>query len=127
MTEKSNLSNRAQSFRYAFQGLRTLVQQEANARIHLAATLIVITAAAILEIDSNGWRWLWVVIAAVWVTEALNTAIERIADAAVPKPHPLIREAKDVAAAAVLISAFAAVLIGLSVLGPALLRFLARI
>jgi diacylglycerol kinase (ATP) len=54
----------------------------------------------------------------VWTAEALNTALEFLADAASPEFHPLVGHAKDVAAGAVLISAAGAVVIGLLVLGP---------
>ncbi len=57
-------------------------------------------------------------IALVWVTEALNTAIEFLADAAVPDPHSLIKHAKDVAAGAVLLASVAATVIGALVFLP---------
>ena len=41
----------------------------------------------------------------VWTAEALNTAFEFLADAASPNFHPVVRDAKDVAAGAVLITA----------------------
>jgi diacylglycerol kinase len=50
----------------------------------------------------------------VWLAEGMNTALEYLADAAVPEHHPLIGKAKDVAAGAVLITAmFAFVMAGL--------------
>ena len=127
MTEKWTLKKRTASFGYAFRGLGILLRDEPNARIHLFASLVVVSTALFLSIDATGWRWLGLAITAVWLTEALNTAIERIADAAVPHPHPLIGQAKDVAAAAVLLAALFAILIGVSVLGPALLRVWARL
>jgi diacylglycerol kinase len=54
--------------------------------------------------------------------EILNTAIERLADAAVPEIHPLIAQAKDAAAGAVLVAVFGSALIGLLVLGPPLMQ-----
>jgi diacylglycerol kinase len=57
----------------------------------------------------------------VWAMEAVNTAVERLADAAVPEIHPLIAQAKDAAAGAVLIAVLGAVVVGLLVLGPPLL------
>jgi len=59
-----------------------------------------------------------VAIALVWVAEAINTALELLADAVNPQPHPLVGQAKDVAAGAVLIAAVAAAGVGLIVLGP---------
>ena len=59
---------------------------------------------------------------AVWTAEALNTAFEFLADAASPNFHPLVKKAKDVAAGAVLISAIGAVVIGVLVLGPHVMK-----
>lgn len=120
-----SVAARARSFRYAFRGLATLVRGEPNARIHLAATLAVVGVAGLLDVSLDGWRWLVVAIAGVWTAEAANTALERLADATAPDPHPLIEQAKDVAAGGVLVAALASFLIGLLVLGPPLLAALA--
>ena len=59
--------------------------------------------------------------------EALNTALEFLADVASPEFHPLVGKAKDVAAGAVLISAIGSAAIGLLVFGPYLYSFLSDI
>jgi diacylglycerol kinase len=56
----------------------------------------------------------------VFTAEFLNTAIEAVVDLASPQKHPLAKVGKDVGAAAVLIAALAAVLVGLLILGPPL-------
>ncbi len=56
----------------------------------------------------------------VWTAEFLNTALEVVVDLAAPQQHPLAKVGKDVGAAAVLIAAVAAVIIGLLVMGPPL-------
>jgi diacylglycerol kinase len=56
----------------------------------------------------------------VWMAEFMNTALEALVDLASPDYHPLAKVAKDVAAAAVLVGALGAVLIGLLILGPPL-------
>src|SRR5262245_29243629 len=93
------LAARYASFVYAFRGL-SCVFRESNARIHAAATAVAIAAAVLLRITTEEWALIVFAIAAVWVTEALNTALERLADAAVPQRHPLVGAAKDVAASA---------------------------
>jgi diacylglycerol kinase (ATP) len=55
---------------------------------------------------------------AVWTAEALNTALEFLADVASPQFHPLVEKAKDVAAGAVLISAVGSTTIALLIFGP---------
>ena len=62
--------------------------------------------------------------AAGWSAEALNTAFEFLADVTNPTFHPTIGNAKDVAAAAVLIAAIGAVIIGILILGPHLLQII---
>lgn len=118
-----SLAARIRSFGHAFRGL-ALLRSEPNAWIHLAATVAVLALGAMLGIDRAGWAWLVAAIASVWVAEAINTAFERLADALHPAEHPLVRDAKDAAAGAVLIAAAGAVVIGLLVLGPPLLRAL---
>jgi diacylglycerol kinase (ATP) len=57
-----------------------------------------------------------VAISLVWITEALNTAVEFIVDMASPDFHPLAMKAKDVAAAAVLIASITAIMIGILII-----------
>lgn len=103
------------SFKYAWAGVRTLFYSENNAKVHFAASAAVIIAGLWLGIRRGDWLDLFAAMAFVWVAEAFNTALERVVDLVSPKYHQLAREAKDLAAGAVLISAVFAVLIGLLV------------
>jgi len=116
---------RLRSLGDAARGLWVLTRDEPNARLHALATLMVVVAGLALEVRAADWRWLVVAITMVWVAEALNTALERLCDAAAPEPHRLIRDAKDLAAGAVLLSAAGALLIGILVLVPYLRAALA--
>ena len=66
------------------------------------------------------WAVLVLTIAMVFTAEFINTAIEAVVDLASPGKHPLAKVGKDVGAAAVLVAALSAVLIGLLILGPPL-------
>ena len=112
---------RLRSLRYALAGIAHLVCTQPNAGLHLAATVLVLAAAIRLRISPGDWCWLIAAIAAVWIAEALNTALELLADAACPEHHPPVGRAKDVAAGAVLLAAGAASLIGGCILLPHLL------
>ena len=112
------LSSRPRSFGFAFRGLLTLVRTQPNARIHLLVTALVVFAGYYFDVSRTDWLFLCVVIAVVWVAEALNTGIEHLADAVSAEYHPHIEKAKDTAAAAVLIAAAIAVVIGLLVFLP---------
>ncbi|MDX1610240.1 MAG: diacylglycerol kinase family protein [Halofilum sp. (in: g-proteobacteria)] len=102
----------------ALRGVGIMLRTQANARIHLGVTLVVVVAGLGLGLDRTDWSWIVLAIIVVWIAEGLNTALERLADALHPDYHPLVRQAKDVAAAAVLIAALGAVLIGLLVFWP---------
>jgi diacylglycerol kinase len=111
------LRARLQSFSFAFRGLARLFG-EPNARIHAAAGVAVLGAAYFLGVAPLEWAALILTILLVFAAEAFNTALESLADAAVPERHPLVGTAKDLAAAGVLIAAVGAIAVGCLVLGP---------
>lgn len=118
-------SGRVRSIRHALTGILRMVRCQHNAWLHAAATLAVIILGAVLGISAGEWCWIVVAISTVWTAEALNTAFEFLADVASPEFHPTIRDAKDVAAGAVLITAAGAVAIGAIVFVPHLKAFFA--
>ena len=120
----SYLSARLRSFGHAFRGLKVLLQTQQNARIHAAATVLVLVAGALLRISTVEWALIALAVAGVWATEALNTSIEFLVDLASPDLHPLAAKAKDVAAGAVLIAAIGSLVVGVLVFGPHVLKLL---
>jgi len=117
-----SLRARLKSIGHAFDGLRLMLRTQHNAWVHLTISLIVAAAGLILDLTTEAWLALILVMAIVWVAEAINTAFELLCDVASPDFHPLVKAAKDVAAAAVLLSAIAAIAIGTIVFLPRLLR-----
>lgn len=124
MTGPRELSLRrlAQSLGVAVRGVALLLVRDPNSRIHAAATILVIAAGVFLEVSRIEWCLLVFAIVSVWTAEALNTAVELLGDAVSSEHHPLVGQAKDVAAGAVLMAALGAALVGLLVFGPPLLR-----
>ena len=122
--ERFTLRARARSFAHAAAGLRAVLATQHNARIHALATLGVLGAGFAFGVSRLEWCWLVAAIGAVWASEAMNTALEALADAVAPARHPLVGRAKDAAAGAVLVASLAAGAIGLLVLGPHLLSWL---
>ena len=121
------LPSRIQSFGHAFRGWWYVMRTQRNAWVHGVAALLVFALAFWLRLGARDWAVLILTIAMVFTAEFINTAIEAVVDLASPEKHPLAKVGKDVGAAAVLISALAAVLIGLLILGPPLwakLKFL---
>ncbi|MGE5320470.1 MAG: diacylglycerol kinase family protein [Hyphomicrobiaceae bacterium] len=106
------------SFSHALRGMGLLVRTQPNARVHLLATLLVCAAGVYFGLDRGEWAWLIVAVVLVWGAEAFNTALEQLADAVHPARHPGIGRAKDMAAAAVLIAALGAAVIGVLVFAP---------
>jgi diacylglycerol kinase len=99
-----------------------VIRSQQNAWIHAVATVVVVLLAIWLGLPLRDWAVLFITIAMVWTAEFLNTALEIVVDLASPDLHPLARAGKDVGAAAVLIAATAAAIIGLFLLGPPLLE-----
>jgi diacylglycerol kinase len=85
----------------------------------------VLAASIYFRLSSDEWRWIILAIALVWLSEALNTAIERLADAVTTERNENIGYAKDVAAGAVLAAAIVSVVIGLTIFVPHIIALLA--
>ena len=118
MAARFSILGRAKSFRYAFAGLWFMLRTQHNAWIHLAATIIVVAAAFVLQVSAADWRWLIAATLLVWVAETLNTAFEHLCDVVSPDFHHAVQKSKDIAAGAVLICAAGAVAIGVVTFWP---------
>jgi len=105
-------------FQDAFRGLYVFWKTTKKLRFHLFVPLIVILFGFYFKIQDIEWIMLVFSFGFVLVTEALNTAIEIDIDLTSPEYHPFARDTKDVAAAAVLLSSFTAVIIGLIIFLP---------
>lgn len=114
------LKTRLMSFRNAFIGWWYVIRTQQNAWIHAVSTVVVVLMGIWLRLESRDWAVIVFVIALVWTAEFLNTALEIVVDLASPDLHPLARIGKDVGAAAVLIAAASAVIIGILIMGPPL-------
>lgn len=108
------------SFGYAIEGITYLVRTQRNFRIHLLVAAAAVVAGLILGLGATEWAVLAVTVALVIMTEALNTGIELAVTLASPERRPEAKAAKDIAAGAVLLSAIAAVMVGLALFGPRL-------
>ncbi|MES2731328.1 MAG: diacylglycerol kinase family protein [Bacteroidota bacterium] len=106
------------SFRFAFQGIWQFFRYENNAKVHLLATALVVAAGVCFQLTKQEWLWIVVAIALVWVTESMNTAIEKLVDIVSPGFDVRAGAVKDLAAGAVLLAALAAVVIGTLIFWP---------
>lgn len=116
--EKFSIAKRLKSFTYAFNGLRILLREEHNSRIHLFATVCVVVAGLVFQISLLEWVAVVFAIGMVFGGEIFNSAIEDLADVVCPERDERIKKVKDLSAAAVLVSAIAALTIGLVIFIP---------
>ena len=115
------IRSRYHSFGHAFRGFWYVLRTQRNAWIHAVIATIVFFLSLWLRLDARDWTIIILTTAMVFTAEFLNTAIEAVVDLASPEKHPLAKVGKDVGAAAVLIAALAAILVGVLLLGPPLL------
>ncbi|RPJ24363.1 MAG: diacylglycerol kinase family protein [Chloroflexi bacterium] len=120
MSLKNFVDSRIHAFGHAFRGWRHVLKTQHNAWIHSVVAMLVVIVGLWLGLSPRDWAVIVLTIAMVFTAEFINTAIEAVVDLASPVHHPLAKVGKDVGAGAVLISALAAVLVGLLILGPPL-------
>jgi len=121
MNESFSTSRRIASFGFAIRGVALMLKTQHNAWIHAVVSIVTCAGGIWLGLSATEWCWIVVAMMAVWTAEGINTALERLADAVTTDDNPLIGQAKDAAAGAVLIAAVGAATIGLLVMGPRLL------
>ena len=117
---------RLQAFGHALRGVALLVRTQPHARFHLMASVAVVALGLVLHLSSWRWAAALAAIGLVVVAEALNTALEYAVDLASPQWHALARDAKDVAAGAVLLASLVALVLGLLAFTAPLLHWLGR-
>jgi diacylglycerol kinase (ATP) len=100
------------SFRHAGRGLAWALSSQANLRVHFVAAAVVLVAALVLRFSVIEFVGLVLCFTVVIAAELFNTTLEVLIDYAWPEHHPMIGRAKDVAAAAVLVAAAGAAIVG---------------
>src|SRR5690554_4171750 len=105
LNDKNNKksANLLHSFRYACFGIIVAAKSERNMKIHLSVAITVIVFSIVFKLSLFEWLFILFAIGGVIALELVNTAIERVTDLASDDFHPLAKEAKDIAAGAVLV------------------------
>lgn len=109
------------SLGYALAGLKILVREEQNYLVHLTAASLALAAGWWFKISAGEWIAVVLSIQLVLSLETINTVIENVADLISTERSEAIKRIKDLAAASVLISAIAALIIGLIIFVPKLM------
>jgi len=120
--EKFSWKKRAKSFSYAFAGIVRLLRCEHNARIHVVAAIAVAGCGWWLGLSAMEWVAISLCIGGVFVAEAVNSAVETLADRVTGERDEAVKHAKDLAAGAVLLMALTDVVVGLIVFLPKIMR-----
>ena len=115
---------RIASFKWAFKGLGDLFSHHPNAKMHLLASIIVVPLAFLLDVSLVEWCLIILCIVLVMAMEAMNSALEYLADKVSLEHDPLIGKSKDIAAGAVLLCAMGAALVGALIFVPKLYALL---
>ena len=116
--EKFSVRKRIKSFSYAFAGLRVLFREEHNAWIHAVAAVLAVAMGFLFRISPMEWIAVVIVIGMVFAAEIINSSIERTADFVKAERDDRKRDIKDLGAAAVLVCAIAAAVVGIIIFLP---------
>jgi diacylglycerol kinase len=105
-------------FNHAFRGLFNLIKTERNFKIQLLILFFVFLLGFFFQITTT--EWIFVIFSSIIVLglEALNSSVEKLADEVSLEQNPKIKWIKDVSAAAVLIAALGASIVGCMIFIP---------
>ncbi len=111
------------SFKYAFEGIHYVFRNDQNLLAHFAVGFIVINMSVALKVTPFEMGILGLTIMMVIVAEMVNSAIEKMVDLITKEHRAEAKIAKDVSAGMVLLTAIAAVIIGVLIFLPHILKF----
>ena len=112
-----------QSFKFAFDGLKTAIVKGRNFRIQLSAGFLAILLGLYFNLNSAEWLDLTIVISLVLILELINTSLEAIVDLVQPNIHEKAKIAKDVAAATVLVASISSIIVAILIFLPKIMKF----
>ncbi|OGH14161.1 MAG: hypothetical protein A2860_02270 [Candidatus Levybacteria bacterium RIFCSPHIGHO2_01_FULL_37_33] len=110
------------SFKYAFEGILFSVRHNRNMRIHLTVAVLVILASIYFKISAYEMGILGVMIILVICTEMINSALEEMVDLIINEHRKEAKIAKDVGAGMVLVASIGAVIVGILIFTPHIVR-----
>jgi diacylglycerol kinase len=116
----------AKGFGYAINGFRIALRQEHNFQIQVVGAIFVFAASFFFNISALEFAVVMLTTGFILSIELLNTALEELCDKHTMEHDPHIGRIKDLAAAAVTVSFFFAVIVGAAIFLPYLLEYAAR-
>ncbi len=115
------------SFKYAWEGIKSAYKTEQNILIHTIVAILVLFVGIIVKLSYLEFAIVFLVIGLVIAAEMFNTSIENAIDMAMPSIHPLAKASKDVASGAVLFSAIIAIIVGCFIYIPKIIEFIEKL
>ena len=113
------------SVEFAIQGVKTVFNEERNMKKHVGFGLLAFFMGIICQLSLSEWLWLFLAVFLVWIVEILNTVFESVVDMFTDFHfHPIGKKIKDMAAGAVLVTAFFAIIVGLILFIPKIYQML---
>ncbi|EOH86100.1 UDP kinase [Enterococcus villorum] len=113
------------SVEFAMQGVKTVFNEERNMKKHVGFGLLAFFMGIICQLSLSEWLWLFLAVFLVWIVEILNTVFENVVDMFTDFHfHPIGKKIKDMAAGAVLVTAFFAIIVGLILFIPKIYQML---
>lgn len=113
-----NLKQFHHSIRYALRGISVVFRTEQSFRLQTMVALFVLIIAGWLQVSMYEWIVLLVLMGTVLSLEMINSIFERLVDAFKPRIHPMVRDIKDIMAAAVLVMSLLSLLVGVMIFWP---------
>ena len=120
-TDPHYFKKRKAGFAYAFAGIARFMKQEPHAKLHAVATILLLIVSLALKVSQMEAIALVGMVGLVWITELLNTCVEKAMDFISTERDPKIMAIKDMAAGAVLIAAITALITALFIFIPKIL------
>ncbi len=118
------IRGRIRSMKFALKGMWLLITTEDSIKAQLTFGLIATLLGFYFEISINEWIIQCLLIGMVLVAEALNTAIEKVADFIHPDYHEKIGFIKDIAAGAPAFAAFTSLIVACIIYLPKIIVIL---
>ncbi len=115
------------SFGYAFSGIKNSIKDEPNLRFHILAGTVAIFMGFYFQLSLEKMAILVITIFSVIILELVNTVVEEIVNIIRPHYSPKAKLIKDISAAIVLLSSFAAIAVGLLLFAPYILQLLSSV
>lgn len=118
-----SLNKLYKSFKYALEGISISVNENQNIKIHIIIAIFVIIFALILGLTRYEFFAVGILIVLVISAEMINSAIEEVINLLVNEHRKEAKIAKDVSAGMVLLISIFALVVGLFVFVPHILKF----